>query len=218
MTNDINPDALRQKHESEGFDESKLTDNPMELFHQWFSIATEYSPGKWFEPNAMTLSTSDGKGNISARIVLLKKVDSRGFYFFTNYASEKAEQIDNCPTVALTLHWPYLGRQIRIVGPVTKTDHETSETYFHSRARGSQIAAVASEQSKVLSSRDELEKRFAEIEQAYSNTEIPLPSDWGGYLLNPQSIEFWQGRENRMHDRFRYEKHEGGWTVSRLAP
>ena len=217
--NDIKDmDTLRKSCETAGFDESELAEDPIEMFENWFSLANKLAPGKWFEPNAMTLSTTDNNGHVAGRIVLLKKIDSQGFYFFTNYSSAKGKQLDQCPNAALTLHWPYLGRQVRIVGAVVKTDHATSEEYFHSRNRGSQVSAVVSEQSSVLSSRTDLESKYAEVEKKYEGMEIPLPDYWGGYLLTPESIEFWQGRENRMHDRFRYSRAGKFWKVDRLSP
>lgn len=217
--NDIN--ALRLRHEAEGLDESELADDPFEMFHNWFNVAQELVPGAWLEPNAMTLSTSDGAGDVSGRIVLLKKIDAHGFYFFTNYGSDKGKQLLQCPRAALTFHWPYLGRQVRITGSVEKTAPEISAEYFHSRPRGSQISAVASDQSCVIKNRAQLEARFAEIEQKYVNQEIPLPDYWGGFVLVPDNIEFWQGRDNRMHDRLKYSRKSATtsqWIIHRLAP
>jgi pyridoxamine 5'-phosphate oxidase len=165
----------------------------------------------------MALATSDLNGRVTNRIVLLKQVEDDTISFFTNYDSEKGKQLSENPQASVVFNWPYLGRQIRIRGSVTRTTRSISETYFHSRPRGSQIGASASLQSSVVSSRQELDSRKSTIENKHRDQEIPLPDNWGGYNLTPTEIEFWQGRLDRMHDRILY-KNDSVWTSVRLSP
>ena len=210
--------ALRKEYETKGFNADDLADDPMQTFEQWFAAATKESPGDWFEPNAMTLSTSAIDGHVSSRWVLLKGVGSEGFRFYTNYDSDKAQQIESNPNVALCFHWPYLGRQLRIEGVAERTSHEDSETYFHSRPRGSQIGAMVSQQSSEIQSRVELEQKRDALLQEFEGKEIPLPENWGGYLIRPERFEFWQGRLDRLHDRVVYLRDGEGWEKKRLSP
>jgi pyridoxamine 5'-phosphate oxidase len=167
----------------------------------------------------MSLATATPDGKPAVRIVLLKGLSEQGFSFFTNYASEKGRQIEANPHAALVLFWVQLERQIRIEGRVERTSREESEEYFHSRPRGSQLSAWASRQSDVIDARRVLEARLAKMEERYAGGEVPLPPHWGGYRLVPDTIEFWQGRANRLHDRFRYRRQEdGSWLIERLAP
>lgn len=185
-------------------------------FYKWLQIVFGANP---IEPNVMTLATADKDGHPSARTVLLKGVDERGFIFFTNYESRKGHELAENPHAALVFHWSELERQVCISGTVTKLSEAESETYFKSRPRGSRISAWASKQSTVLKDRKELEGHFKEIEERFGSGDIPLPPFWGGYLLTPERIEFWQGRPSRMHDRFRYLRGaDGKWTLDRLSP
>ncbi|MDC3224607.1 pyridoxamine 5'-phosphate oxidase [Mariniblastus sp.] len=209
--------AIRKEYENHGILDSELTSNPMPLFRQWYNLAVEKCPGPWFEPNAMSLATSDLNGNVTNRIVLLKQIEDDTIIFFTNYESEKGRQLSENPQASVVFNWPYLGRQIRIRGSVIRTSREISETYFHSRPRGSQIGASASLQSSIVSSRNELDERKTALQEKHRDQEIPLPDNWGGYNINPSQIEFWQGRLDRMHDRILY-KDDNGWTSMRLSP
>ena len=167
----------------------------------------------------MVLSTADAQGRPSARVVLLKGADERGFSFFTNYESRKAAELAVNPHAALTFYWGKLERQVCISGSVTKLPRQDSEAYFRSRPRGNRLGAWVSKQSAIIESRDFLEQRLAQVERQYPGEDIPTPPYWGGYALAPSAIEFWQGRPNRLHDRFLYSRREnGGWRVDRLSP
>jgi pyridoxamine 5'-phosphate oxidase len=189
--------------------------NPIMQFKKWFTDALE---AQLYEPNVMTLATSDPYGKPSARIVLLKGFDEHGFNFYTNYDSKKGRELQENPQAALVFFWAELERQVRIEGMVSKLDPEVSEDYFHSRPKGSQIGAMASPQSEVIASRETLEQKVVELQQQYADTEVPRPEHWGGYLLEPQQIEFWQGRPSRLHDRICYTLVDGVWIINRLAP
>ena len=207
---------LREEYKGEPFDESHLDPNPMVQFQKWFSEAREVAI---HEPNAMTLATTGKDGRPAARIVLLKEITADSFIFYTNYGSQKGRDLAENPRAALVFYWPALRRQVRITGSVRKTTRAEAERYFHTRPRGAQLGAWASRQSSVIGGRAVLERSVQELEARYSGETIPLPPDWGGYRLYPDSIEFWQGRENRLHDRLRYSKSKGGrWKIERLAP
>lgn len=197
--------------------ESEMASNPFNQFEKWFDDAVKLGEK---EPNAMTLSTVDSEGWPSARVVLLKKINRDGFVFYTNYTSHKAQEIDFNHKAHLTFLWIDLERQVRVKGEVAKVSREESEQYFHSRPRGSQIGAWVSHQSTVIDSHEELEKKVKEIEERFKDyDEIPLPEFWGGYRLSPISIEFWQGRTNRLHDRILYTKAKNDtWDIVRLSP
>jgi pyridoxamine 5'-phosphate oxidase len=198
--------------------ESDLLDDPIELFRRWFADA---QAANLPQPDAMTLATVDADGRPSARVVLLKGVDARGFQFFTNYESRKAGELDGDGRAALALVWIPLQRQVRVVGDVTRLSAAESDAYFATRPRGSQIGAWASQQSREVSDRGVLEARVAELEARYDGVAVPRPPHWGGYLVAPREIEFWQGRRNRLHDRFAYtrERADGGaWQRARLQP
>lgn len=211
--------ALRKEYETAGFGPNDLPDNPMQAFAKWFDAATEQCPGDWFEPNAMALSTSQPSGRVASRWVLLKGIDEHGFRFYTNYDSDKGQQIESNPNVALAFHWPYLGRQLRIEGRAERTSFEDSQAYFHSRPRGSQIGAMVSRQSQVIQSRSELETYRDQLEKKFQGQEIPLPDNWGGYRVKPDRFEFWQGRLDRLHDRVVFVGDaSGGWSKLRLSP
>ena len=189
--------------------------DPLELFREWFDAARAAGI---FLPEAITVATATADGVPSARMMLLKGVDERGFRFFTNYESRKGEELAANPRAALVAHWAVLERQVRVEGTVERLGAEESYEYFQSRPRGSRIGAWASAQSQPLDDRRELERRVAAREQEFADGDVPLPPFWGGFRLLPERIEFWQGRLNRLHDRLRYDREGDGWTVSRLYP
>ena len=192
-----------------------LKSNPIDQFNVWFNNALSLDIN---EVNAMVLSTVSQSGIPSGRVVLLKNVDYSGFTFYTNYNSSKGIDMKYNPNVSLTFFWPELEQQIRITGCVVKLDSESSDQYFNSRPRGSQIAAAASSQSTLIDNRCVLENEVIRLEKIYENKAIPRPDNWGGYLLSPTKIEFWQGRASRLHDRCLYELNGNDWKMSRLAP
>ncbi len=193
--------------------------DPIRRFSLWFRAAAKRSPGPWFDPTAMTLATTGKRGDVTARIVLLKKFGPEGFTFYTNYASRKGRQLGDNPRAALVFYWPHLQRQVRIEGRIEKVSRDESDAYFHSRPRPSQIGAAASNQSEVIPSREYLVDRFKRLQKQFVKQPIPLPDTWGGYRLQPDTIEFWQHRESRLHDRFRYRRDKSnGWKVDRLSP
>jgi pyridoxamine 5'-phosphate oxidase len=198
-----------------GLTELEAGPDPIALFGDWFEAAKRAGV---FMPESMALATATRAGAPSVRTVLLKRYDARGFVFFTNYDSRKADEMAANPRAALVLHWPVLERQIRIEGPVERITHDESFAYFRTRARGSRIGAWASEQSRPLGSRAELEARVRECDRRFPGDEVPLPDFWGGYRVAPERIEFWQGKANRLHDRLLYERTDGGWSVMRLYP
>jgi len=206
---------LRREYLSRFFDESHAASNPFDQFNDWFEEAMQAEQP---DVEAMTLSTATRDGLISARIVLLKGFDEHGFIFFTNYESRKSRELADNPHAALTFYWHTLNRQIRIEGIVGKASAQESEEYFQTRPRGSQLGAWASPQSDEITSRAELEQRLAEIEERFKDGPIPCPPFWGGWRLQPEQIEFWQGRESRLHDRIVYIKQNGAWQITRLAP
>jgi pyridoxamine 5'-phosphate oxidase len=199
-----------------GLDEADLHPSPFEQFRQWMELA---SRADLPEPYAMTLATVAADGKPSARMVLLRGHDECGFVFHTNRQSRKARELAEVPCAALVLYWPELERQVRIEGTVATISDEESDAYFRTRPRGSQISAWASNQSDVVPNRQYLEARVAELEREYAGRDVPRPPFWGGYVLKPTMIEFWQGRPNRTHDRFRYvPAGDGKWRIERLAP
>jgi pyridoxamine 5'-phosphate oxidase len=201
---------------TEGLDEKTISSDPLNQFRRWLDDAT--SAG-FKLPEAMTLATATRDGRPSARLVLLKGVDDSGFVFYTNYRSAKARDMDSNPRAALVFYWPQLDRQVRVEGTVERTSTEESQAYFKTRPRESQIGALASPQSEVISDREVLEQRAAELEQLYRDREIDCPEHWGGYRLVPNRIEFWKNRVGRLHDRILYERESGGgWSIKRLAP
>jgi pyridoxamine 5'-phosphate oxidase len=189
--------------------------DPIDLFGAWFEAANE---GGLLMPEAMTLATCTKDGRPSARMVLLKDFDARGFVFFTNYESRKAGELIENPWAALVLHWAVLQRQVRIEGTVTKVSAEESYAYFRTRSRGSRIGAWASRQSTVLEERRQLEERVAAYEEEFDGGEVPLPPFWGGFRVAPERIEFWQGRADRLHDRLVFMQSNDGWETTRLYP
>jgi pyridoxamine 5'-phosphate oxidase len=209
--------GLRENYACSGLSEADCHTNPIRQFERWF---LEAQAADLKEPNAMTLSTVGADGRPSARVVLLKDVSDDGFVFYTNYLSRKGRDFRTNPFAALTLYWAELERQVRIEGRIGFVSREESEAYFRSRPRGSRIGAWVSKQSEDLTSREELEAKLKEVEARFAGTDdIPLPDYWGGYRVHPDSIEFWQGRENRLHDRIRYRREgDGPWTMERLWP
>jgi pyridoxamine 5'-phosphate oxidase len=207
---------LRQNYTRAGLIEADAAIDPFQQFHTWFQAALS---AQILEPNAMTLATTTAEGKPSARIVLLKDFDVRGFVFYTNYESLKAQQLSENPHAALVFWWGELERQIRIEGRVEKVSPDESDRYFHSRPIASQIGAWASNQSRVVASRDDLENKQLTLEREYQNQEIPRPPHWGGFRVVPSVMEFWQGRPSRLHDRLRYSlQDDGSWLRERLAP
>ena len=210
------PAASRYEHIGKGLRRSDLNPDPIKQFANWFTTAIETGIR---DVNAMSLATAGQDAKPSVRIVLLKGFDEDGFVFFTNYESEKGKQLEANPYAALGFYWIELDRQIRISGKVDKTSRKESETYFHSRPVGSQLSAWASSQSAVLDGRRVLDARMEEMNERFADKRVPLPPHWGGYRLKPDNIEFWQGRSNRLHDRFRYTRRsDGSWLIERLAP
>ena len=196
-------------------DESTIDPDPIKQFQAWLNDAIAAG---LVLPEAMTLATSTPDGRPSARILLLKQVDAHGFVFFTNYLSAKSKDLESNPHAALVFWWPPLERQVRIEGTVTKTTAEESREYFATRPRESQIGAWASPQSRPIENREELERRNAEFERVYQGRQVDCPEHWGGFRLTPSRIEFWKGREGRLHDRIAYERAADGWRTERLAP
>lgn len=207
---------LRREYTKGGLRRAELDPNPLGQFHQWFDQALK---SEMLEPSAMTLATADRAGRPSARIVLLKAADERGFTFFTNYESRKGAELAENPHAALVLYWAELEREILIAGAVTKVSRAESEQYFALRPRGSQLGAWVSRQSSAVPDHAFLEAGLAEQEARFAERAVELPPYWGGYVLAPVRIEFWQGRPNRLHDRFQYTKQaDGSWRIDRLSP
>lgn len=202
-------------HDYPEFNEKDADPNPFKQFEEWFKQAEVAIP---ILPNAMTLATTSAIGVPSARVVLLKDFDEQGFVFYTNYESPKGKDLDQNAVASLCFYWAELGRQVRITGTVSRTSREESDDYFHTRPVDSQLGAWASNQSEVISSRDALEARMAELVRKYEGKQIPLPPYWGGYRVAPSVIEFWQSRPSRLHDRLRYTRQEREWVIERLAP
>ncbi|MDX1646902.1 MAG: pyridoxamine 5'-phosphate oxidase [Longimicrobiales bacterium] len=211
----IEPDSPPGSGVARAIPESAESRDPVELFAEWYASAEEAEIPL---PEGMCLATASEGGQPSVRMVLLKGFDTRGFVFFTNYGSRKAQELDENPRAALCFHWPTLERQVRINGGVTRISREESEEYFRSRARGSRIGAWASEQSRPLGSRETLEDRVRVMEERFGEGEVPLPPFWGGYRVEPQTIEFWQGRDDRLHDRLVFTREGDGWSTMRLYP
>ena len=192
-----------------------LVESPVEMFQIWFEQVEGIHS---FESTAMTLSTSNKDGKPSSRVVLLKGYGEDGFVFYTNYGSRKGREIEENPYGSLNFYWPSQERQVRINGKLRKVSRSRTEKYFHSRPLRSQIAALASNQSGVIENRDALKKKFDELEKEFEEKDVLLPENWGGYRLEHRSVEFWQGRRDRMHDRFVYTKNGTIWQIERLAP
>ncbi|BFV57762.1 pyridoxamine 5'-phosphate oxidase [Kitasatospora sp. CMC57] len=207
---------MRKHYQHEGLAEKQLTAEPVAQFTEWFHQAVDAGVT---EPNAMVLSTADAQGRPSSRTVLLKGYNRRGFVFFTNYGSRKGSELAVNPWASLLFPWISISRQVVVNGRVEKVGRDETAAYFRTRPHGSQLGAWASEQSSPVSSREVLEQRYAELERRYPEGEgVPVPPFWGGYRVIPETVEFWQGRENRLHDRLRYVAEGEGWRVERLCP
>ena len=198
-----------------GIPEAAEDANPLQLFREWLSVAEESGV---HEANAIALATASPEGVPSVRMVLLKGVDEHGFVFYTNYESRKAGELEANPRTGFCIHWPVLERQIRVTGAVSRVSEEESFAYFDSRGRGSRIGAWASKQSRPLPERSELEGRVREMKERFGNGPVPLPPFWGGYRIVPDTIEFWQGRADRLHDRLVFTRTDGSWKTARLYP
>lgn len=206
---------LRKEYTRSGLQKSDVASGPIDQFRKWFEEALNAG---LHEPNAMTLATATPESKPSARVVLLKDYDERGFTFYTNYEGRKAKELEANPNCTLAFYWGELERQVRIEGCAIRVPEEESDAYFASRPRGSQLGAWASEQSHTVENREKLEESLRELETEYEDREIPRPPFWGGYRVEPESVEFWQGRENRLHDRLLYVRQDEGWDIKRLQP
>jgi len=209
---------LRRDYRFGSLTRDDMPQDPIELFRVWFNQLLQLDLPEWFEPNAMSLATSKPDGGAACRIVLLKEFDQRGFTFFTNYLSAKGQQIDRDQKVALSFFWPIIERQIRIDGIAAKVEPSLSEKYFRSRPRSSQLSAKVSPQSQIIPDDTTLPKLVEDLDATLQGGEVPCPDYWGGYRVYPESIEFWQGRPSRLHDRFRYLRSNGSWQIDRLGP
>jgi pyridoxamine 5'-phosphate oxidase len=207
--------GLRKEYTRAGLAESDVAADPIEQFRRWFDAALDAG---LHEPNAMTVATATPGGRPSARVVLLKGFDERGFVFYTNYEGRKGRELEENPRAALLFYWGELERQVRIEGTVSRVSEEESDAYHVSRPRGSRLGAWASEQSRTVEGRGVLEDRVRGLEAEYEGREVPRPPFWGGYRVEPEVAEFWQGRESRLHDRISYRRSAEGWEIERLQP
>ena len=214
MNNDSLANLRGEKYKNQ-LVESKIDHSPFNQFNLWMKEALD---AKIIHANAMTLATVNKKGVPSARTILLKELVDSGFVFYTNYESEKAQELNENPNASIVFYWKEFERQVRITGIVEKISREESETYFNSRPLESKLGAWASKQSEEIPNRDYLVNKYNEVKEKFKGTEIPLPPFWGGYRLLPNIFEFWQGRESRLHDRICYRKEKGNWKIFRLAP
>lgn len=210
-----NISEIRTDYTKNSIDVKDLDSNPIGQFKKWFENAQELGV---LEVNAMVLSTASKDGVPSGRVLLLKGIVDGGFVFFSNYNSAKGKDLEENPTACMTFFWSELEQQIRVSGAISKLNSKSSTEYFHSRPRKSQISALASAQSEKIMNRSCLEEKVKEIESKYEEKQIPKPKDWGGYILHPNKLEFWQGRSSRLHDRFEYEMIDGCWNIARLSP
>ena len=210
--------SIRKEYEDRGIDADALDDCPIEQLRLWLEEANKNSPGRWFESNAMALATCGKDSKVSVRFVLLKGITPEGVQFFTNYDSAKGKQLAENPNCSASLHWPFQGRQVRISGTAEKTSREQSLQYFHTRPRGAQLGAAISAQSAEISDRKELQQKMDRLQAELGEAPVPLPENWGGYLIRLNEVEFWQGRSSRLHDRIVYRGGDGKWKKSLLSP
>jgi len=215
MTPPLSIADLRREYARARLDEKDVSINPFDQFARWL---TEAQAAETVEVNAMVLATATLAGRPSARVVLLRGFDERGFVFFTDYRSRKGEELETNPRAALAFYWGELERQVRLEGTVARTTLEESASYFRTRPMGSRLGAWTSYQSRPIGSREELEADLLEVERRFSGPEVPLPPHWGGYRVTPECFEFWQGRESRLHDRIRYLRDGERWKIERLSP
>lgn len=206
---------LRKEYTRAGLAESDVDPDPIRQFGLWFDTVLDAG---LHEPNAMIVATATPDGRPSARVVLLKGYDERGFMFYTNYEGRKGHELEENPRAALLFYWGELERQVRIEGAVSRVSEQESDAYYSSRPRGSRLGALASEQSREVGGREVLEERVEALQREYEGSDIPRPAFWGGYRVRPESFEFWQGRESRLHDRIYYRREAGGWKIGRLQP
>jgi len=206
---------LRKDYALAGLTEKDLARDPFRQFETWFG---EAQAAKIAEPNAMVLGTASRDGRPSSRVVLLKGLDGRGFVFYSNYESRKGRDLEGNPRASLCFPWVGMERQVIVEGAIARVTREESDAYFHSRPRASQLGAWVSAQSSIIPDRRVLEDSMKAVEQKYAGAEVPLPPNWGGWRLTPETVEFWQGRRNRLHDRLRYRREKDGWTIERLSP
>ena len=214
MTTD--PADLRRSYERAALDESSVAATWLAQLHAWYDDAVVLGGSP--EPNAMQVATVDAEGRPAVRTVLAKAIDERGVVFYTNYDSAKGRALDQHPYAAAVFVWLAHERQVRLSGPVSRVSRDETAAYFHSRPRGSQVGAWASPQSRVIASRQELEDAETQVATRFGDGEIDVPPHWGGYLISPEAVEFWQGRPDRLHDRLRFRKQDEEWVVERLAP
>ncbi|MET7909911.1 pyridoxamine 5'-phosphate oxidase [Streptomyces avermitilis] len=215
------PAAMREHYRLEGLDETELAAHPMDQFTRWFAQAAQAAAqGVLYEPNAMVVSTADADGRPGSRTVLMKQYDEQGFVFYTNYDSRKARDLAVNPYVSLLFPWHPMARQVVVTGLARRTGRDETAAYFRTRPHGSQLGAWASAQSSVIHSRTELDAAYEQLGVRYPEGEqVPVPPNWGGFRIAPQTVEFWQGRQNRLHDRLRYvAEPDGSWRVERLSP
>lgn len=206
---------IRRQYGELTIKQTDAANNPFEQFDRWFNQVLQTEPT---DPTAMTLATVDKNNHPDIRVVLLKGIGDDKFIFYSNYHSAKGQQLDHNPQAALNFYWPNLVRQVRIRGTITKISPTESETYFHARPTPSQLSAAASNQSEVIASRAELEQQVASLAKQYKNQTVPYPKHWGGYALKANEFEFWQGRDDRLHDRIHYQLQDDKWQITRLAP
>ena len=211
-----NLNEYRKSYEQGALSKDTVNENPLQQFRSWFFEVRD--SGSVDEVNAMTVSTIGTDGFPKGRVVLLKRYDEHGFYFYTNYNSEKGQSLEQNNRVGISFYWARMERQVIIKGIAEKTSEVDSVNYFHSRPKGSQLGALVSHQSKPVESREILENNLMQLEREYADKEVPKPTEWGGYLVKPISMEFWQGRPNRLHDRIRYTLEDQEWVIERLAP
>lgn len=211
-----NLNDYRKSYKKDRIEDDAIPEDPLQFFQDWFNQAD--NSDDILEANAMNIATV-GKDMVpKSRIILLKAFGLEGFHFYTNYSSDKGKALAENPNCCLSFFWPELEKQVIIQGTAVKISEEESEAYFHSRPKGSQLGAMASDQSSVIPSREYLEEKLSSLEEKYDSKEIPKPKDWGGYVFQPEIFEFWQGRESRLHDRIRYKKITNSWNYERLAP